>query len=69
MKIGIYSRVSTDRQTSENQRIQLLAFASSQRWTVAREFTDKATGSKATATTEMTNLSYDEMDKLTPCRV
>ena len=45
MKIGIYSRVSTDRQTSENQRIQLLAFASSQGWTVVREFTDTATGS------------------------
>ena len=28
-----------------------------------------ANGSEATATTEMPNLSYDEMDKLTPCRV
>lgn len=28
-----------------------------------------AKGSEATETTEMTNLSYDEMDKLTPCRV
>jgi len=28
-----------------------------------------ANGREATATTEMTNLSYDEMDKLTPCRV
>jgi hypothetical protein len=26
-------------------------------------------GSEATATTEMPNLSYDEMDKLMPCRV
>ena len=28
-----------------------------------------ANGSEATATTKMTNLSYDEMDKLTPCRL
>jgi DNA invertase Pin-like site-specific DNA recombinase len=44
MRIAIYTRVSTDEQTTENQLSQLRAFAASQSWSIVAEFTDSITG-------------------------
>jgi len=45
MRIGIYARVSTDKQENGNQLDQLREFAAKQGWTVALEFVDTVTGS------------------------
>jgi DNA invertase Pin-like site-specific DNA recombinase len=47
MKVAIYARVSTDKQETENQLVQLREFAVKQGWTIAREYTDYASGGKA----------------------
>ena len=47
MKVAIYARVSTDKQDTENQLIQLRDFAAKQGWVVTREYCDYETGSKA----------------------
>ena len=46
MQVALYARVSTrDKgQDTENQLQQLRQFATSQRWTVAHEYVDRATG-------------------------
>ena len=46
MQVALYARGSTrDRgQDTENQLVQLRAFAASQKWTVVREYVDRATG-------------------------
>jgi DNA invertase Pin-like site-specific DNA recombinase len=46
MQVALYARVSTRdrRQDTENQLTQLRAFAASQKWTVAHEYVDRATG-------------------------
>ncbi len=46
MKIALYLRVSTDKQETENQAIQLRDFAEKQGWQIVREYTDYETGSK-----------------------
>jgi DNA invertase Pin-like site-specific DNA recombinase len=47
MRAALYGRVSTkDKgQDTENQLVQLRAFAATQGWTVSREFVDRETGS------------------------
>lgn len=40
LRVGIYSRVSTDRQETENQLSQLREFAARQEWTTAAEYID-----------------------------
>jgi len=40
-RVAIYTRVSTDDQTTENQRRELLAVAERHGWTVVAEFTDQ----------------------------
>ena len=50
MKIAIYAHVSTDKQDTENQLLQLREFAANQGWTIAREFCDYESGSKADRT-------------------
>jgi DNA invertase Pin-like site-specific DNA recombinase len=47
MKIAIYARVSTDKQDTENQLVQLREFAAKQGWTVVGEYTDYESGSKS----------------------
>jgi len=47
MRIGIYARVSTDRQDNENQLLQLREFATKQGWQITREYVDSESGSKA----------------------
>jgi len=47
MKIAIYARVSTDRQDTENQALQLRDFAAKQDWTLAIEYTDYESGAKS----------------------
>jgi DNA invertase Pin-like site-specific DNA recombinase len=47
MKIAIYARVSTDKQDTENQLVQLREFASKQGWEITREYTDYESGSKS----------------------
>jgi DNA invertase Pin-like site-specific DNA recombinase len=47
MKIAIYARVSTDKQDTENQLVQLRDFAAKQSWEVVREYTDCESGSKS----------------------
>jgi len=47
MRIGIYARVSTDKQDNENQLLQLREFAAKQGWQITREYVDSESGSKA----------------------
>lgn len=47
MKIAIYARVSTDKQDTENQLVQLREFAAKQDWQVVSEYTDYESGSKS----------------------
>lgn len=45
MKIGIYARVSTDKQEKGNQLLQLRDFAAKQGWEIVAEYVDTVTGS------------------------
>jgi len=45
MKIALYLRVSTDKQETENQAVQLREFATKQGWQIIREYTDCESGS------------------------
>jgi DNA invertase Pin-like site-specific DNA recombinase len=47
MKIAIYSRVSTLKQDTENQLVQLREFASKQGWEITRVYVDYESGAKA----------------------
>lgn len=47
MNIALYLRVSTDKQETENQAIQLREFAVKQGWRIVLEYTDYETGSKS----------------------
>lgn len=47
MKIAIYLRVSTDKQETENQAVQLREFAAKQGWHIVREYCDYESGAKA----------------------
>lgn len=47
MKIAIYARVSTDKQDTENQLVQLREFAAKQNWQIIREYVDCESGSKS----------------------
>jgi DNA invertase Pin-like site-specific DNA recombinase len=47
MKVALYLRVSTDRQETENQAVQLREFATKQGWQVFREYCDYESGAKA----------------------
>jgi DNA invertase Pin-like site-specific DNA recombinase len=47
MKIAIYARVSTGKQDTENQLVQLREFAAKQDWQIVGEYTDYDSGSKA----------------------
>jgi DNA invertase Pin-like site-specific DNA recombinase len=47
MRIAIYARVSTDKQDTENQGLQLRDFATKQTWSIVREYVDYESGSKA----------------------
>lgn len=42
MKIALYLRVSTDKQETENQAVQLREFAAKQGWEIVREYVDDA---------------------------
>jgi DNA invertase Pin-like site-specific DNA recombinase len=46
MKIALYLRVSTDRQETENQALQLRDFAPKQGWQIVREYVDYESASK-----------------------
>jgi DNA invertase Pin-like site-specific DNA recombinase len=46
-RVALYSRVSTDRQETENQLVQLRDFASNQGWQIVHEYSDIASGGKA----------------------
>lgn len=47
MKIALYLRVSTDKQETENQAVQLREFAAKQGWQTVREYCDYESGSKS----------------------
>jgi len=47
MNVAIYARVSTDKQETENQVLQLRDFAAKHGWQIVREYTDCESGSKA----------------------
>lgn len=47
MNIAIYARVSTDKQDTENQLIQLRDFAPKQGWAIVEEYVDYESGSKS----------------------
>lgn len=48
MRIAIYARVSTDKQDTENQAVQLREFAPKQGWQIVDEYIDYESGSKST---------------------
>jgi DNA invertase Pin-like site-specific DNA recombinase len=51
ISVAIYSRVSTDKQDSENQLAQLREFAARQHWQISTEYIDQGvSGSKAGST-------------------
>ena len=47
MRIAIYARVSTGKQDSENQLVQLREYAARQGWQITREYVDFESGAKA----------------------
>ena len=47
MKIAVYARVSTDKQDTENQGLQLRDFSTRQGWQLVDEYVDYESGSKA----------------------
>jgi DNA invertase Pin-like site-specific DNA recombinase len=47
MRIAIYARVSTDKQDTENQGLQLREFATKQDWSIVHEYVDYESGSKS----------------------
>lgn len=47
MKIALYLRVSTDKQETDNQAIQLREFSAKQGWQIVSEYTDYESGSKS----------------------
>lgn len=47
MRIALYLRVSTDKQETENQAVQLREFAAKQGWEIVREYCDYESGSKS----------------------
>jgi DNA invertase Pin-like site-specific DNA recombinase len=50
MRVAIYARVSTDRQETENQLVQLRDFCVKQDWDVYKEFIDYESGGKSDRT-------------------
>jgi putative DNA-invertase from lambdoid prophage Rac len=46
MKVGIYLRVSTNEQTVEPQREELVRYCAARGWTDVREYADKVSGAK-----------------------
>lgn len=46
-RVAIYARVSTDKQDTENQAVQLREFAAKQGWQITREYVDHESGAKA----------------------
>jgi len=46
MRVAIYLRVSTDRQTTDSQAIELREYCARRGWDKAREFSDTASGAK-----------------------
>lgn len=46
-RVAIYARVSTDKQDTENQAVQLREFAAKQGWQIVREYVEYETGSKS----------------------
>ena len=46
MRVAIYLRVSTDRQTTDSQAIELREYCARRGWDEAREFSDTASGAK-----------------------
>lgn len=48
--MAIYARVSTDKQDTENQALQLRDFAAKQGWRIVCEYTDYETGSRSDRT-------------------
>jgi DNA invertase Pin-like site-specific DNA recombinase len=47
MKVALYLRVSTDKQETENQAVELRDFAAKQGWQITREYCDFESGAKA----------------------
>ena len=47
MRCVIYSRVSTDKQETENQVVQLKEYAARQNWTIIEVVTDVCSGGKS----------------------
>src|SRR5437016_3012704 len=46
MRVAIYLRVSTDKQTTDSQAIELREYCARRGWNKAREFSDTASGAK-----------------------
>jgi putative DNA-invertase from lambdoid prophage Rac len=46
MKIVLYLRVSTDRQTTDSQAIELREYCTRRKWGIAKEYSDTSSGAK-----------------------
>jgi len=46
MRVAIYSRVSTDRQSHDSQLVELRAYCQRRGWPSAREYLDQASGAR-----------------------
>jgi DNA invertase Pin-like site-specific DNA recombinase len=47
MRVALYTRVSTDKQDTENQAVQLREFAARQGWQIVHEYVDYETGAES----------------------
>jgi DNA invertase Pin-like site-specific DNA recombinase len=50
MRVAIYLRVSTDRQTTDSQAVELREYCSRRGWNHSRDFSDTASGAKSSRT-------------------
>lgn len=61
MRIAIYSRVSTEKQDTQNQLVELRTHAQKQAWNIVQEFVDTATG--GTSDREQFQLMFEAADR------
>src|SRR6476620_6663245 len=58
-RIATYARVSTDGQSVTSQGLELKEYAKTRNWTIAREYTDKASGGAGSSRSGLDTLMKD----------
>jgi|SRR5215472_13959636 len=59
MRVAIYARVSTDKQDTDNQLLQLRDFAAKQGWEITAEYVDNAVTGKTAEHVELQRMFAD----------